>query len=264
MRRCFVFLAAIVLALPEVASAVSGVNIRWSKCYSDGGTLNRTFTCSGNTGSHSAVIAFKLDHAKTNVSGIEVYLALASTNATLPAWWQLNRSSGCRSTSLSANTTLPAGSVNCTEWSGGQAAGGLAAYTVGGVAPNQARVTLGFAVAPEAVRSFSAGQEYFVCNLVINNTKTVGTDACGGCTTPVVIFFEGIRIATSNFAGDETINQASNEPQSQWVTWQNGVLTNLQRPACTVGVTANCQLGLLTTLSASTGTTMRASKAGPR
>ena len=268
MRRFLAVFVFLVLVTPQSAGAVSGVNIRWSKCYSDGGTLNKTFTCSGNTGSQTAVLAFKLDHTKTNVSGIEVYLALSSTNATMPAWWLLN-TGGCRgsspgqSSSLSGNSALPAGSVNCVDWSGGQAAGGLAAYIVGGVAPNQARITLGWAVAPGNERTFNPGQEYFVCNLVLNNNKTVGTGACGGCTTPVVIFLEGMILATPTNV-NETVNLPSNEPQSQWVTWQNGVLTNLQRTTCVPNVSANCQVALRTTLSASTGTTMRASKAGPR
>ena len=263
MRRWLAAFVVSVLTLPTLANA-SGVNIRWSKCYSDGGSAHRTFTCGTNTGSEALVLAFALDHAKTGVSGIEIYLSVASTGSTLPAWWAFKNAGSCRQSSLTANSNPPAGSVNCADWGGGTQAGGLAAYAMGVVAPNQTRVILGWAVPSNALANLVLNQEYFVCNLVFNHSNTVGSGACAGCTTPVVVFLEGMLLATPiGGASNETLTLPSNEPESQWVTWQNGFISNLQRTTC-APQSLNCQLGLLTTFGASTGITARWPRAGAR
>ncbi len=263
MRRVAFLLVLALSCYPGLAAAVSGVNVRWGKCYSDAGAGNRTFSCGTNNGSETAVFAFKLDHAKTDVTGIEVYVAVATAAPTIPAWWQFS-SGGCRRGALSASPVLPSGSLNCVDWGQGTQQGGLAAYFVGNVAPNQARATIGYAVPSSTPVTLQPNQEYFACNLVISHANTralADTAACAGCTVPAAIFFEGLRIATGVTSEDFT--GPSNERESQWVTWQNGQLTNLLFPACPAGSLA-CQFGRLTTFGVSAGPQMRYFKAGAR
>lgn len=262
MRR-WLFLAIGVLALvafPPTAHA-SGVSIRWNNCYSDGGTLNRTFACAANTGTNRMVMAFVSDHDITGVTGFEMYALVATASTSLPAWWQFTTVGSCRQSALSLGPSDPGTLLNCQDWSGGQAVGGIASYQVGTSGPNTARIQMVVAVALPV--DLVAGQEYFLGTLNISNTKTVNT-ACTGCTTPAAVFFEGVNV-TLGSNSNEYVTAPSNEPESQWVTWQNGVVTDVNRPACVAipGQTI-CRLPLDTSYNVTNGLATRWLRSGAR
>jgi hypothetical protein len=41
------------------------------------------------------------------------------------------------------------------------------------------------------------GHEYFAIALVLRKIRTVGTGACGGCSTPVCVGFGALRLTSS-------------------------------------------------------------------
>lgn len=227
-------LLLILLATSARATGITapGVNLAWDQCFGDGGTHNKTFACDVNTGSDRLVASFELGSDLPGVTGLEMYLDVRSTSSTVPAWWAFNAPGGvigCRGSALLASATMPPGSVNCADWAGGLAAGGLAAYRIGSFyGPSNARVITGFAVAEPL--DLVGGQEYFAMTLNLSHTKTVGTGACGGCDIPVCIFLQRINVVPGT-ARSVMLDRGANYSGSQYVRWQNGYPTNIT-PIC--------------------------------
>jgi hypothetical protein len=224
-KRVAVLCVLFAVLTSGIASAASGVNLRWDGCFGDGGPQNKSFACDTNTGVRQFVGSFALGADLAQVSGLEIVVDIATAGNTLPAWWQFKNVGTCRATSLAMNGVIGASAVVCTDWSGGVSSGGLAAYQIGGLGLNLARILAGFAMGPPLV-DLLAGQEYFAFNAAINNQKTVGVDACGGCPTPACIVCSRIRVATPPVSGqpsrDVTLTGPTNGSDSNYVTWQGG------------------------------------------
>ena len=217
-------LCGMLLALTAVAaSAAPGTNIRWQGCFGDGGAQNRAFACNTNTGTSNILVgSFEIGADILQASGNEVVVDIASAGP-LPAWWGFKNAGTCRQNSLSMNFSLPGTAVNCADWASGQAAGGIGAYNIGLGGPNAARIVAAIAVPASALADLFAGQEYFSYNIVINNAKTVGTGLCAGCTTPVCIVFNSLKVTTQVAANDRTVAGPTNGTDSNYATWQGGV-----------------------------------------
>jgi hypothetical protein len=69
------------------------------------------------------------------------------------------------------------------------------------------------------LKDLVGNQEYFSTNIVISNAKTVGTGACPGCTEPVCLVFNSIKLTRPVGAGDLTIGNALSAG-SNICTWQ--------------------------------------------
>lgn len=243
MRRS-AWLGLVLLALvPALAHATAvsppGVNLRWDNCYGDGGAWNKSFACDRNAGSERLVCSFELDQPLLQTSGVELQLELSAAGTSVPAWWGFWSSGSCRQASLSVVGTIPPTAVNCADWSQGIASGGLAAYSVGSHGAQTAQIVAGEALPGSALADLIAGQEYFAAMVIINNTKTLGTGACGGCDVPVCIFLSHIKIATPPVLGEPSrdlwLDRPANYLGSQYVTWQNGYPVNVQRQCIEYG-----------------------------
>jgi len=231
MRRILPLLVVVALALPPVAIAGGpGVNIRWDNCFDDGGLMNKTFACNTNTGQEQLVVSFVLADAMPDVSGQEIIVDIRSASATLPAWWAFKNAGTCRLNSLAFLAGAVGSEVNCTEWSGGQAAGGIGVYQIGSPGPNGALLKAALAVPSTAPAALDPGVEYISGRLRINNLKTTGTGACAGCTEPVCIYLTSINVTTPVLANNVFIGNASSAG-SNIVTWQDGLVRNLA-PNC--------------------------------
>lgn len=219
-----------------VATTTPGVNLRWHDCYRDGGTANRTFACDTDFGFEELVCSFELAEQAIGVTGLgTIVLDVGAASTTLPAWWSF-ADGGCRSGALTANlSTLPPGSVDCLDWAEGHASGGIAAYNLGLLGPQSARIIAGSAVSSAFAATLDPGQEYVALMLRIHHANTVGTGSCGGCDLPVCIFLQAIRISFPPEVGqpshDIFLDRGANGPGSQWVTWQSGYPINIQ-PHC--------------------------------
>ncbi|MCE9628124.1 MAG: hypothetical protein K8R56_09435 [Candidatus Eisenbacteria bacterium] len=230
MRRVALLLALIGLSHSALAAtSAPGFNLRWDQCYADGGTWNKNFACDTNAGSDRLVVSFELANTLTQMSGVEISLDIGSSGASLPAWWQFKSTGTCRRTSLIASIDMPAGSVNCVDWGGGQTAGGIGTYNIGFLGANTARLLVVAAVPQSSLATIVPGQEYFAFGLTIDHAKTVGSGACAGCNVPVCIFVSSMTLTTPVAANDVMLGQGANFLGSSYATWQNGYPTNVSR-----------------------------------
>jgi len=55
-------------------------------------------------------------------------------------------------------------------------------------------------VAPDALQNLVATTEYFAFNANINNSKSVGTPSCAGCTTPACIVLNSINVVAGTIS----------------------------------------------------------------
>lgn len=221
MKRILLFTTLLALSASPT-SAAPGVNLRWTNCFGDGGAINRNFACDTNVGSHVLVGSIELAADILMASGQEIVIDLAAAAPSLPAWWQFRTMGTCRQTSLGMNFVLPGTAVNCLDWANGQGAGGIGAYHIGSAGPNSARIVAAEAVPIAALTDLFYGTEYFVFNLVLNNAKTVGSDACAGCTTPVCIVYAQHRVTTPIAANDRRLSGPTNGTDSFFAMWQGG------------------------------------------
>jgi hypothetical protein len=130
MRRLAQVGIAFFLLSTTAAHAAQGVNLRWSSCFGDGGTVNRNFACDTNAGTNVLVGSFELGTPLAQVSGNEMTLWLRFGSLGLPAWWAFTKEGFCRQASLALGTALPPAAQNCVDWAGGQSAGGIGDYRI--------------------------------------------------------------------------------------------------------------------------------------
>jgi hypothetical protein len=216
-------LYGVLLAISATVASAAGVGIRWDNCAGEGtGAPNKNFACDANTGSGRLVGSFVLGGDLPQVSGNAAVLDIASGSATLPSWWEFKNVAACRQTALSMNTDANPGDVVCVDWAAGKSTGGIGSYTVGERGANTARIKLALAVPISAAQDLLSLQEYFSFNLVINNTKTVGSPACGGCQTGVCIVFNSIKVTTLVAANNRTLSGPGNGSDRDFCSWQGG------------------------------------------
>lgn len=218
-----ILLTGTLLAAP--ARAAQGVNLGWDRCQGDGGSENRTFACDTNAGTEVLVCSFVLDTPMPEVSGNEIIIELLSEADPIPAWWHFREAATCRQNSLAANMNANANDVVCVDWTAGQATGGVGAYSneLGSIDPSlisrHRRIRIALAVPLEAIADLAADTEYFACNVTIDHTKTVGTDACAGCTGPVCLVLTWCKVVTRAVESDRVLYEPAS-PGSNMVTWQ--------------------------------------------
>lgn len=186
-------------AVPRPASA-SEIRLRWNACAADTGRSVITPACDTNRGFHELVASFELDADLVGVTGIEAVLdvetSLYNNGPNLPDWWKFNSGGGvvgCRGNALSANPVISQDAVLCSDWAGGGAVTIPPLYQADFFGPTRARIRLGVAVGSGG-RDLTAGQEYFAFNLRIANTRTLGADACAGCSQSVFITLESLNL----------------------------------------------------------------------
>ena len=218
---------AAMLCVASVASA-AGVNLSWNTCAGEGtGANNKTSACAVNTGSNLLVTSFVLPADLAAVNGNELVIDVLTQAATLPDWWAFKDAGTCRQTSLGFNVTANASDVVCIDWGAGQSAGGIGAYSqeLGTIDPGllaqHRRLKIAVAVPLSAIADLTQDTEYFSCNITINNAKTVGTGACAGCTEPMCIVLNVLRVTSHIGIGENDVVLGTGaSPGSNIVTWQ--------------------------------------------
>lgn len=229
MKRTFfgkTMLAA--MCLHASIALAGGLNLAWDHCASDGGLQAKASACLTNAANNILVGSFVPIVDIAGVTGIECVLDVLIGDGTspIPPWWDMAGIGACRNTfppALSV-TGVPLGpAIYCTDWASGSAAGGLAAYAVGGnVPPANAlahrRMVIGFAVPTASAADLLSTQEYFGFNVLISNIKTVGTGACAGCLEPACIVFNSLNIVPGTNQTQRV--QAGTSAGSNFATWQ--------------------------------------------
>lgn len=230
MRRLhLLFALAVLVAIGTAAHAAApnapGVNLRWDQCYGDGGAWNKVFACNTNVGFERLVLSFELTEPKTRVQSLLFHVALTSASPTLPAWWSMMASGGCR-TGLGFDASAPVGSSNCTDWADG-IFGSISDYTPS--SPNSMVIFGGEAASVGQLRDLVPGVEYAVGAIAISRNKTVGAGSCGGCATPVCLLFSDLRIdSTPATPGSRTwLTQGANYSGSAIAYWQGAYVQSV-------------------------------------
>ncbi len=184
MKRLASLFAVLLLA---TSARAEGVALRWNSCE---GTANRNFACDRSTGNELLVGSFQAPGGINDLSGLQAYLRIVSPNNTVPSWWMMTRG-GCRSTSLAMSLDV-SDQLECSDPWEGTAMGGLARFVPDG--SGAVDVILVAAVPQNALRSLDPGRTYAAFKLLVNHQKSSGGSACEGCSTPMCIRFEAIRL----------------------------------------------------------------------
>lgn len=212
---------------PSAAGATPGINLAWDECGA-AGTVDRAFACDVNTGGNVMIASFVAPAGINLFLGVEVVIDIKSSTDPLPDWWRMRNQTGqtgqCRNGAVVVSADFLANTV-CTDPFGGQGAGGIGTYRVGGPAPDadlsRVRLTMAFALAAGNEIPLTEGVEYYGAKVNILNSKTVGTGFCAGCDVPMSITLNGVNVAQPAgspggdvFVTDPSINRS--------ITWQGG------------------------------------------
>jgi len=212
-------LAALMFAMPALAGP--GLHLSWDHCAADGRVANKAFACDTNAGSELLVLSFDPPEAKADVSGLELTVHIKSSSASLPEWWRFTAGT-CRVTGMSYDLS-PAVAGTCEYPLSPNAAGGIGAFQPDWFGPGSLRI-LALAAVPQAdAFAVTPGQDHFAFALVLRRIRTVGSGACGGCSTPVCIGFGHLRL-TGTVSGTDIDMYAGGVGlggSDATVTWQS-------------------------------------------
>ncbi|HTR97839.1 MAG TPA: hypothetical protein VMH61_08055 [Candidatus Acidoferrales bacterium] len=227
MKRMLSLCALLLLTASVSARAATSLNIGWSDCVGDGGTLDKTFACNTNSGSATLVLSFTPPAPIPQLSGAQafVYLATSNGSAALPLWWSMFNAGTCRGNVLSANAVISDAAVNCLDtWSAEAGVAGISAYTMNWDGPGAALIEMVASVPPNELQSLDATSEWFLFNVKITYAATVGT-SCTGCSSPATLIFRELDVSQPIGVGDFRLTTAG--PRSL-ATWQGGFATPAQ------------------------------------
>lgn len=216
---CTLAVLAILLAAAPVAHAV-GINLSWNDCGA-AGAENQSFACNTNTGAAFVLVLSAVPPVgSTAITGTEISLDFNAASPTLPDWWKFKNTGWCRQTALLASTDFTSWDPpSCADYWMGQAAGGISAYLQPYAAyPCVARLLMVFAVVPSLAGPLDENLEYYICRVSILRSKTVGTGSCDGCTTPVMVMLNEVKLTQPVGVGDYRIQ---NPVDRNWATWQH-------------------------------------------
>lgn len=212
-------LAVATLALATNVHA-AGINLSWDECgvY---GNQNKAFACNTNTGAALALYgSFVSPGGTTAITGVEAILDFGSINGPLPSWWAYKNAGACRQSAASASANFTGGPFSCADYYAGQAAGGLAWYTMSyGGNPCRARMGILFAVPATLAIPMDPDVEFYAFALFLSRTMTVGTGACAGCLDPVAIVLNEVKLTQPVGVGDFRLQ---NPNDRNFVSWQGG------------------------------------------
>jgi len=231
-------LIALTVAFAHAQTPSGELNMAWTNCYADAGTLNKTFACNSNTGSSTLVLSFTAPSAPAvdSLTGAEAFLDLVSQSSPLPQWWSMFNQGTCRTSSLTGNTAIPGSAVVCQDAWSGLGVGGVIGYDIGVLSgdpigdalPNinssniaqVAVIDCAAAVPSQSPQQIVAGTEYFLFNVKITNAGTVGT-TCTGCSDPVCLSFSHLHISQPVGNGDWWVTTPGPSMSgANMVTWQ--------------------------------------------
>ena len=206
------------LAARIATAASSGiVNLAWNDCGTFGTAL-RTFDCASNLGTHELVGSYTSYVNLDSLNGNEIVLDMQTSGSSL-SWWQIRNYTdgtlGCRGGAVagaSIGFDFTSGPASCRDYWSGRALGGMGAirnYT----SNNRQRILGVCAVGLSQAGPLESGVETYSFRIIINNTKTVGTGACTGCSDGALLLLTSIT-CTQN----PGVEAADPEPEKKMET----------------------------------------------
>lgn len=231
--------AALLVTTAGLASAGTGgaINLGWLDCPNQGSyALTRTFACNTNTGGGHIMIGTFVAPAAgfPATTGFASVMDLQTAGAAAP-WWDLRASlpAGCRPASMTSSFDFTGGPGNCFDYWQGGAVGGHSANQPAG---NRVRLlaTAALPAGDSRIVPIDPGTEVYTFRLTLNNAKTVGLGACGGCSQEACIVFNSMLVTQvpGTPGGNTTISLPGTAAHVIWQGWTTGVPTE-QCPALT-------------------------------
>ena len=190
-----ILIATVLLVPPSRALAQDNLHLAWNDCAAYG-LSTRTFACDTNAGFEHLVGSFNVPVSIPQLGAVEADLRVLTSDATLPDWWSLQSSGGCRPTSLSPTGDFSTvASDHCLDpWTGRSVVTStLFTFAYGG-SPNVARIQVVTAVPAGEAFPVDPGPELIAFVLVLNHQKTVGAGACGGCDRPLGLVLLSLQL----------------------------------------------------------------------
>jgi hypothetical protein len=131
------------------------------------------------------------------VTGHYAVIDFQTGGPSLSDWWSLRPSApqACRPLSLDADFDFAGGPFTCYDYWQGGAVGGTT-MDVGTPYPNRGRIKVQSAlpVLDPRIGPVLEGVEVYAFKLIINNDRTIGPEACGGCTDEVCLVLQYILV----------------------------------------------------------------------
>ncbi len=201
-RRTLAFVP-LALTLSASTALAGGFNITWGEgCYTEAPMPLATFACDTNAGHVDAVVSFALD-APMPFQGVGVYMWGMSPTTALPDWWQLVNPGSCRSTSLTFSTDFSATpKIACQDpWQGPTTTSAiywtrlfLPSFPIIPPDPNHLVLRFGAFYSDGRTSPLASGQEWYGMRFRLDYQKTVGAEACAGCSTPVSLTVSSVNV----------------------------------------------------------------------
>jgi hypothetical protein len=221
---------ALVVALSVHAGyayADGSLDMAWTDCVGDATPVtNMAFSCASNTGAHTLVCSFVAPTGITRFAGAEVFIDLISQSTPLPAWWGFYTAGSCRQGSLAVNAGYTGSGAGCSNvWATAPGAGAIAGYgnpavalptITAGNSARYATLDAAFALSPGSEVALTAGTQYFLANVTLDNVGSTGVGSCAGCADPVCISFTRVLLSQPG----QPDFYLSTPGASSLVTWQ--------------------------------------------
>jgi hypothetical protein len=240
MRRVLP-ISCVVLALTVSAALAGGLNLSWGpECASDATSINKNFACTSDSGSSTMVVSFAPSSSHEHLIAVDAVIdGVDCLNPVVPDWWQFKNTGACRIDALSTNSTISENAVICLDAWGGQGTPTITYYGdpvwVGTPTPpvqgNRARIKVGCLVPVAVALGVEEEREYFLFNVVVNHTKTVGPEYCTGCLVPMIWVLNSIMPGYQDgvYLSSEVITMPM---VNQLISWQGA--PTYWEPNCTV------------------------------
>lgn len=217
----------LLLALLAGPVHAGGINLSWNDCGTFGQPL-ATFACNTNTGVNRLYASFVSPVPLTQMVGMELRMDVMYNQATVPSWWTVQWSGGCRFGSLNGNVDFLAGPNSCADPWAGAAFVGLAAQP-GVPFPNRMLVRAVVAVPQALAFAVDDVTEHYAIELILGHQKTVGTGWCAGCDVAACLLLTELKLVQPLGVGDYSITQ----PLSNTIVgWQCPAFNGAPSPQC--------------------------------
>jgi hypothetical protein len=219
LRRCSLLLVLLLVLAPAPARA-AGSGLRWISCQ---GASNRNFACDRNTGSELLVGSFSSPTSMSMIAA-EVYIRITVAEGEIPNWWRMWANADCRKGGSNLSVDVSS-ETECDDPWGGQATGLFAPHSIDSRGVDLRMV---MAVPSTSPVSIGAGRSYALFKLGLQHTRSTGSGACGGCSTPACIVIERmVLVPEHEYAQDArevelTTGMSGLGGAGNIATWQGG------------------------------------------
>ena len=217
--RHFVF-APLLFCATQASAA--GIDLGWNDC--PGGatySLTQTFACDTNAGIHTMVGSFVAPAGIEAMSANEIVIEVQTGGPQLAAWWTYGAGQCRAATSLQGNFDFTGGPFTCYDYWQGGAIGALIWQSEGfPYGLNHCRIKGVFALPAGDARitAIPEGTHVYSFKANINNAKSIGLGACGGCGDEACIVLN--LIAINQPAPQPPRIPLQNPEFAAFVTWQ--------------------------------------------